>query len=436
MNKHTCVVSCPIDSISGYGSRARDFVKALIKVKGEEWDIKLLSMPWGATPFGALNEEDPEELDLITRIIPNNQLTYQPDIWFQITIPSEFQPVGKYYNVGLTAGIETDMCDASWIEGCNRMNLVLVSSKFAKNGFENTVYEKYDQHTRQKVGDLKLETKIEVLFEGLDLNKYKFLESSTFDLSEIKEEFLFLSVGHWLQGVEGEDRKDMGTLVRVFLETFKNKKNKPALLLKTQGATASLPDRNVILEKIDSIRKTVKGDLPNIYLLHGELTDEQMNEIYNHPKVKAFVLFSKGEGFGRPYMEFTQSKKPVIASAYSGHVDFLDPEFSVLVEGQLTEIHPSAVVKNMLIEGSKWFSVDPVEASMALTDVYENYKVYEEKGKRLGYKIKTNFSFEQMAELLGKYLNENVPSIPKKMELKLPQLKKIELPKLNLAESK
>jgi glycosyltransferase involved in cell wall biosynthesis len=262
------------------------------------------------------------------------------------------------------------------------------------------------------------------------------LESGIQKIHNIKKEELILSVGHWLQGVEGEDRKDMGTLVRVFLETFKNKKNKPALLLKTQGATASLPDRNVILEKIDSIRKTVKGDLPNIYLLHGELTDEQMNEIYNHPKVKAFVLFSKGEGFGRPYMEFTQSKKPVIASAYSGHVDFLDPEFSVLVEGQLTEIHPSAVVKNMLIEGSKWFSVDPVEASMALTDVYENYKVYEEKGKRLGYKIKTNFSFEQMAELLGKYLNENVPSIPKKMELKLPQLKKIELPKLNLAESK
>ena len=93
MSKHTCVVSCPLDTTSGYGARSRDIAKALIKVKGEEWDIKFLSMPWGGTPFGALNEEDPEDLDLLTRILPNNQLTYQPDIWFQITIPSEFQPV-------------------------------------------------------------------------------------------------------------------------------------------------------------------------------------------------------------------------------------------------------------------------------------------------------------------------------------------------------
>ena len=128
MSKPICIVSCPIDTFSGYGARSRDFVRSLIASKGEEWDIKILSQRWGQTPFGALNEDIPEEKDLKDRIVGalTMNLPKQPEIWIQITVPNEFQPVGKY-NIGITAGIETTLCAPGWIDGINRIDLTTIA---------------------------------------------------------------------------------------------------------------------------------------------------------------------------------------------------------------------------------------------------------------------------------------------------------------------
>jgi glycosyltransferase involved in cell wall biosynthesis len=187
-------------------------------------------------------------------------------------------------------------------------------------------------------------------------------------------------------------------------------------------------DRDEMLTKIQAIRVAVGGDnLPNVYLLHGEFNDEEINELYNHPKVSAFVSFTKGEGYGRPLLESSIAQKPVIASNWSGHIDFLDPKMSVLLSGEVKQIHPSAVVQNMLIPESGWFTVDYVKASKVLEDVYKNYKKYIDGAKRQSYRSRTEFSLDKMSELLIKLLDEKAP---KSVELKLPQLKKIELPKL------
>jgi len=431
MNKPLCIVSSPVDTFSGYGARSRDFIKALIKVKGDEWDIKLLSQRWGSTPFGFLNEDIEDEKDLLDRIIP--QITYQPDAWFQITVPNEFQPIAKHINIGVTAGIETTVCDPSWIEGCNRMNSVLVSSKHAKSVFENSRFEGRDQKTNQVVSIVELKSPVEVLFEGVDLNKY--FKSSppktdlTSELSKIKEDFAFLFVGHWLQGDFGEDRKNVGYLVKAFLEVFKGKTNPPALIMKTNSATTSIMDREDILRKIEQVRRTVKGRLPNIYLIHGDLEDEDINDLYNHTKVKAMVSFTKGEGFGRPLLEFTLSEKPIIASGWSGHVDFLNSELSLLVGGELTPIHPSAQNKGMLNEGSSWFKPDDAQAGFALKDMFENYKKYLDGAKKQANITKSKFSFDAMVTLLGTILDGTKP-IPKFIPLELPKLDKIKLPTL------
>ena len=167
---------------------------------------------------------------------------------------------------------------------------------------------------------------VEVLFEGVDTDIYgktnEFSKELLDQFEPIKEDFCFLHVGHWLQGNMGEDRKDISMLVKTFCETFKNQKNPPALILKTSGATPCIIDRQEILGKIRDIKRSLVGELPNIYLLHGDLRDEEMNQLYNHPKVKAHVSFTHGEGFGRPLLEATLSEKPVIASNWSGQVDF------------------------------------------------------------------------------------------------------------------
>jgi len=427
MNKPTLVVSCPIDTYSGYGARARDFVQSIIDL--DKYDVKILSQRWGNTRFGYLKDHSNESL--ASKII--TQLTQQPDIWMQITVPNEFQKVGKY-NIGVTAGIETTLCDPSWLQGCNNMDLVLVSSEHAKKVFEESRFNMQDNRTGQITGEVSLKTKVEVLFEGADIEKYVPLAFPVkLDLNEIDEMFCYLVVGHWLPGEIGEDRKNIGYTIKSFLETFKNKPKgkRPALLLKVQaGSGTSIMDREAVLDKIDSIRKTVKGDLPSIYLLHGEMTDAEVNELYNHGKVKAMISLTKGEGFGRPLLEFSLVNKPIIVSAWSGHVDFLDKEFVKYIGGNLTNVHPSAAVEKMILTESQWFTPDSVEVGRAMKEVYDDYSKWKTAAKRQGHKSRTQFSYEKMRETVDTLLSQYIPELPKQVQLKLPQLKKIELPKL------
>jgi glycosyltransferase involved in cell wall biosynthesis len=426
-------ISCPIDTYSGYGARSRDIVKALLK--SDKYDIKILPQRWGNTPFGFLQADNPEHKQILDCCWNQPQLPKQPDVWMQITVPNEFQPIGKF-NIGMTAGIETTICDPSWLEGLNRMNLNLVSSEHAKKVFQESAFEQRDKNQGDRVvATIKLEKPVEVLFEGADTNIYQKLDAVAGNsevgdvLDTIDEEFNYLFVGHWLQGELGQDRKDTGMLIKTFLETFKGKSKKPGLILKTSSATYSVMDREEILEKINKIRTNVgdDGTLPNVYLLHGELEDGEVNELYNHPKVKAHVSFTKGEGYGRPLLEASISQKPVIAPNWSGHIDFLDKDMSVLLPGQVTQIHPSAVVPNMLLAESGWFTVDYKKASEILEDIYKNYKNYLDKAKRQSYRSRTEFSLDKMGEKLILIIDEK---IPKPVQLKLPQLKKIELPKL------
>ena len=423
MSKTTVVISCPIDTYSGYGARARDFVKALDK---DKYDVKILAQRWGNTRFGYL--EDHKEFELQSMIIPN--LTAQPDVWIQVTVPNEFQKVGKY-NIGLTAGMETDICPPEWIQGCNNMDLILTSSEHGKSSLVNSAFEVQDKNTGAKQS-LKVTTEVEVIFEGVDLEKYckvskKAATELNSDLDTIKESFCYLFVGHWLQGAFSHDRKNVGWTIKAFLETFKNKKNAPALILKTQHANASITDRDTVFKKIDDIRKTVRGTLPNIYVVHGELSDGEINELYNHSKVKAMINFTKGEGYGRPLLEFSLTGKPIIASGWSGHLDFLNKEFTTLVGGGLHNVDKSAVQKGLIIEQAQWFQANEAEVGRSLKNVFEKYKKYEELGKRQRHYAKTTFSIDKMAEKLDAILSQHLPEFPKQVQLELP---KLQLPKL------
>ena len=428
------IISSAFDTYSGYGARSRDLIKAIIE--SDKYEVKLLSQRWGNTPFGFC--EDNTEWNFLNQLVlPNNQLPKQPEIWMQITVPNEFQPVGKY-NIGCTAGIETTICPPEFIEGINRMDLTLVSSEHAKKVFVESKFERRNQQTNTLEGIVELKKPIEVLFEGANLDIYKPIESKeiiNINLDTIKESFAYLFVGHWMQGDLGEDRKNVGLLVKAFYETFKNKTNKPALILKTSQVGASYVDREEILKKIKQIKKTVNSDnLPNVYLLSGEFTDSEVNELYNHPKVKAMVSLTKGEGYGRPLLEFTLSKKPLIATGWSGHMDFLNPEFTTLLKGTLTKVHPSTQ-NQFLIAESEWFTPEAGQVGFYLKDVFENYKNYIDGAKRQAFKSKNEFSWDKMKEKTDNLFTQYIPEFPKEIQLKLPQLKKIELPKLKRLES-
>ena len=204
-NKPTCIVSCPPDTYSGYGARSRDFLKALFEAKGEEWDIKVLLMRWGNTPWNFMKDNEEEWGWLIPHCIMGPNPPYQPDYWFQITVPNEFMPAGKVFSCGVTAGIETTLCSPEFIEGVNRMNLTLVSSEHAKRSLVDTTVK-----NNQTGQELKVTKPVEVLFEGLNLEKYFYIDPKEMpktdmveELNKIPESFNFLFVGHWLQGEYG-----------------------------------------------------------------------------------------------------------------------------------------------------------------------------------------------------------------------------------------
>lgn len=424
------IISCPIDTYSGYGARSRDIVKALIEL--DQYNIKVLPQRWGSTPWGFI-EDHPEWQFLTPHLLPpGNKLPGKPKIWAQITVPNEFQPIGEY-NIGFTAGIETTVCAPQWIQGLNRMDLNIVSSNHAKSVFESS---KFTQETKEgeKLGDIFLKKPIEVLFEGADLSKYfPSKETNKLDLDSIKEKFAFLGMGHWMQGDLGEDRKNIGLLVKVFYETFKNQKNTPALILKTSATGCSYMDRDEIIKRLDTIKSSIEADtLPNVYLFHGELSDSEMNDLYNHKKVKALVSLTKGEGFGRPLLEFSLTKKPIITTNWSGHTDFLEPKFVPMVDGEIKPIHKSAVLKDMLIAESSWFAPDVNQVAQHLQNMFKNYKNYSQGATLQYHRSKNTFSYNNMVEVLSEYLQQYLPEFPAEVELNLP---KLNLPKLNKLEN-
>ena len=441
--KPVFVISCPIDTYSGYGARSLDLVKAIIEL--DKYDVKILPQRWGNTPWNFIQDHQEKWGFLAQHLLQQPQMNQQPDIWAQVTIPNEFQPIGKY-NIGFTAGIESTLCAPDWIDGLNRMNVNFVSSKHSKQVFKDASFEQRDQNTQQVQRQIKLEKPVEVLFEGADIETYlpiQTKEIKDIDLTSVKEDFAYLFVGHWLQGDLGEDRKNVGLLIKAFYETFKNKMKKPALILKASMGGTSYLDREEMLKRIATIRKSVNSNnVPNVYLLHGEFSDEEMNQLYNHPKVKSMVSLTKGEGYGRPLLEFSLTKKPILTTNWSGHIDFLDPEFTTLMSGELKEIHKSAS-NDWLIKEAKWFNVEHGEVGFYLKDIFEHYKKYIPLGRKQAHKSRTQFSFEKMKELLGSRLEELIPEFPKEVKLQLPKLKKVgetqastELPKLKLPKLK
>jgi len=424
-----CIISAPVETVSGYGARSRDIIRALFK-QYPEWDFEILSQAWGNTPTTALDFIT--DMDIISRINKSKQLDNKPDVWIQITVPNEFQAVGTY-NIGISAGIETDRVTSSWLEGANRMNLILVSSEHSKKVFINSVYTKHDKNTHKTLGELRLTTPIDIIFEGSDIDIYKPLtelelinsENSFYiELSEIliKEKFCFLYLGHWTGGSFGQDRKDVSSTISVYCETFKSHKNPPALLLKTNGATFSYMDQHNIESKINSMNV---DNLP-IYLIHGQLTDAEINILYNHPKVKAFITTTHGEGYGRPLQEFALIGKPIIAPNYSGQLDFLNIKYTTLISGQLGKIHPSAIVPNAMEEDHNWFFCNYQEFSQSLTDLFFNYKNYLKPAQIQMLQLREEKTLDKMANKLKELIDSYNPGTVILPKISLPKLVKVD----------
>jgi len=427
--KPTLLVFAPIATRSGYGDMGRDLVRHFIEY--DKFEVQIISAPWGDTPMNALDENNPKDKMLIDRIIPT--ITRKPEVFVHVGIPSEARAIGKY-NILCTAGIETTAASAQWVDAANKMDLILTISQHSKQVLEYSKYKTTDAAGAERV--LEITKPIEVLHNCIDTTIFgknaPTDKELTQTLNSIPETFCYLFVGHWLRGDYGEDRKNVSMLIKLFLETFRQVKTKhgvPALILKTSSAGFSILDREQIIEKINQIKASVKleagQEMPNVYLLHGELTEKEMNTIYNHPKVKAHISLTKGEGFGRPLLEASVSGKPVLASGWSGHLDFLDKDRAMLIGGELKPVHESSVWDNIIIKEASWFSPDVGQAMNGMAAVAVEYKTYKDKAYNLALENRKRFSYEAIREKTFELLDKHLPEFPKEVSITLPKLKKV-----------
>lgn len=416
MSKPTLLFRGPVKTRSGYGAHSRDLLESLHKM--DLFDIKIDSCGWGSTPMTALDDNNLYHQWIESNI--TSTLTSIPDIYIQVTVPNEFRRMGKF-NIGITAGIETTVAPKEWVDGCNKMDLIITTSMFSRDVLLSTVYNENEKNTGKLVKQHKIEKPIEVLFEGVDTNVYSDKQDDNFKL-DIEEDFAFLFVGHWLKGDTGQDRKDVGMLIKTFATAFKDDDDKPALVLKTSSAGFSVKEREVFAKRIKDLVQDIENP-PSIYLLFGELTDNEMNSLYNHPKIKSMVSITKGEGFGRPLLEFTMTGKPVIASNWSGHKDFLPMDKAIMIGGSLTEVHDSAV-DSFILKGSKWFTANYNEFMSVIKLVKRDYDTFLERSEALKEINKESFSMEQMTIKFKEILKPHT-TVPEKVTMNLPKLTKI-----------
>jgi glycosyltransferase involved in cell wall biosynthesis len=403
-------------------------MKSLRKI--DKYDIKIIPLRWGNTPQNQVDGETEFGRWMLERVI--TQIEQKPDVFVQVSVANEFTPNGNY-NIGVTAGVETTICPKDFIDGCNKMDLILVPSNFTKQNLGGTIYQSKNQQTGEIVDEIKIIKPIEVLFEGVDTEIFS--KGSGKDvLANVKEDFNFLIVGHWLKGDLGQDRKDIGMAIKTLATVFQYlpKEKRPGIIVKTSHAGFSVIDREGTREKIDAVLKSFGDKCPSVYLIHGDLEERDMSNLYHHPKVKAMVSFAKGEGYGRPMAEFTLTGKPLIASGWSGQMDFLPPESAVLLEGSLTAVHESAADQFCMKE-AQWFTVNYSAAANKIYDVYNKYSDYLKKSAGLKENTLKNFTLDKMNDRFEEIVNTYVKEQPKMIPFKAPEVtkQKIQLPKLN-----
>jgi len=423
MNKPLLLFQAPVATRSGYGDHSRDILKSLFDLN--KYDIKILPTRWGNTPQDQIDPTTEFGQKILQNIA--TQLSKKPDIFIQVSVANEFKPLGNY-NIGITAGVETTIAPQEFIQGSNNMDLIITPSQFTKDVLTKTSYDQIDKNTKQKVGELKLQKPVEVLFEGVDTNIFNgvLVEVEPSILESINTDFNFLFVGHWLAGDLGHDRKDVGMMIKTFCTVFKNlpKGKQPGLILKTSHAGFSVGEREDIAKRIKELTNEYGDKCPPIHLVWGDLSESEMHKLYCDSKVKAMISFTKGEGYGRPLAEFAITGKPIIVSDWSGYKDFLPENSTIYLEGELQNVHPSAV-NNFLLKESKWFYVDYTKAAQKMMEVHKNYKVFLDKSLGNKNHISEKFSLNNMTKKLNDIMISYIKEKPTHLELKLPSIEKL-----------
>lgn len=397
--KKTVLLRGPLLTASGYGVHSRQIARWLFRVAGEEHalDITTECLPWGNTHLVLDPEAEDGLIGEIVQAASNKKDIY--DVTIQVQLPNEWNPFLGQFNVGVTAGVETDRCNPDWVTCLNRMDLVVVPSEFTKQCFEATG---------------KVTTPVVVVPESFpDCLADAEVVPPALDLG-LTTRFNFLVVGQ-LTGTDiDNDRKNIPYTLKWFADTFADCPD-VGVILKTNGGANTQLDK----QKVRATFSKLVGEItspaaqgPKFYLLHGHMTDEEMKGLYTHRDIKALVSLGHGEGYGLPVLEAAVCGLPVVATNWSGYLDFMKFGKFVAVDRILTEVPPSRVDGQIFVKGAKWANPVEVDAKKRLRKFYESPQIPTAWAKELSNKLKERLGFDGVAKAMSNVLAEHLLGSP------------------------
>ena len=408
MKKIKTLIKAPILTNSGYGQHSRMIFEAL--TSDPLFDVSVEAINWGQCSWTSDESDSTNKIKKSVEkgLLNKHQNNENYDLFVHVTIPNEFEKKGKY-NIGVTAGIETDRVSHVWIQKCNEMNLVIVPSEHAKKVFLDTVVDWTNQQTGEQ-GQLKIDRAPVVCWEGVNADLFKEKAFENRIGLELDSSFNFLHVGQWGSGGFGEDRKNISSMLKVFFETFRGNKD-VGLVLKTNMAKNSDTDHEAVKERIRQIKEALKmteANCPPVYLVHANLTEEEMADLYNHPKIKAYLTLTHGEGFGIPTLEAAMCGMPVIATNWSGHLDFLNQGKFIPLDYDLADVPQSAIWEPLIIKGARWANIREEDVSRKMQKLSKSYSKPKEWALELATKLKENFDLKKVNEVFLTEVKRNL----------------------------
>lgn len=359
------ILKGPILTRSGYGEQARFALRSL-RSREDLYDIYIQPLTWGDTSWLSDVSEERTWIDqTIEKTISYIQQGGYFDLSLQVTIPNEFEHLAPV-NIGYTAGIETTKVAPEWLERGNSMSKLIVVSNHSKNVFLNTTAHAHNKDTNETTDSYKLLTPIDVV--NYPVKNFENLPK--IDL-ELDYGFNFLLISQ--MGA----RKNIPNTIKWFIEEFKN--DEVGLIVKTNIAKNSLIDKRHTEKQLQDIvnsNEEYKDRKCKVYLLHGELSDEEVHSIYRHDKVKAFVSLPHGEGYGLPLFEAAYSGLPVVTVGWSGQLDFLmdkdGNEYFYNVAFDLQPVQKEAEWKGVVEPGSMWAYARETSAKEKMRECYSD----------------------------------------------------------------
>lgn len=383
------LVRAPLLTNSGYGVHSRQIFSWLLsESKKRNFEIDVECLNWGNCSWIV---DETKEQGLVGEIMQRSKkLTPPYDVTFQVQLPDEWNSELGKLNVGITAAVESDKCNTTWIECCNKMDHIIVPSTFTKNVLK-----------RSGILTKKIDVVPEWYHNTIDLESVEDIELT------VNTSFNFLTIGMLTHVDPSQDRKNLANTISYICEKFKDNKDIGIVVKTCMGKTSS-HDRKQTKEFISQLVKNARGNssYPKIYLLHGNMTKEELASLYKHKNINCYASLTRAEGYGLPLVEAAAAGLPVIVTNYSGHLEFLKGQPFLPVNYSMIDIPEKKIDDRIFVKDTRWAEPSKESYFTKLDDVYYNYEYHKDNALKISEHIKENFSKNAIIKKYNKLFME------------------------------